>query len=220
MLPDETLLLENSTKRVADIRVKIIYQIFVSHAVGSMVAMLLAGIPYFYYIGKHESHLALVVCSSAMVFTYIALIFSTLKKYTTLMIACITMLWFCAAGVTGFLSATIYNVAPIQFLAVVWAQSIAVIVYCVHSPHHLELLVTGILLAGATVITLLLSVYSFTVEHDWLAVGVLVLTSGLLGAYNLLAIERTAVRYDASFEQGVRAVSDYFCWDAVEKLGS
>lgn len=219
-LPDDTLLIENSTKRMPDIRVRIIFYIFCCNAIFSMAAMLLGAIPYFYYLGLHYTHNGLLISLSVWAVCLLGLAFCTSRKYWIAAIVFGNVMWIAISGVVGFLSATIYNMSPLQFVGIFWAQSISMIMYTVQSPHNVEKHMCVILLVGATIVALALSIYTFTVEHDWISVAVLCVLSLALGAYNLLVIHRTENRYDASWEQAVCAMSHYYCFDLIELLGA
>lgn len=219
-LPDETLLTENASKRMPDLRVRIIFYIFCGNAIFSFGTLLLGAIPYFYYLGLYWTHNGLFISLAAWVILYLGLAFSTSRMYLRVVMGFGLLWWIATSAVVGFLSATIYNISPIQFMAISMSQSVAMIIYTVQSPHHVETMTCGVLLSLATVIALLFSIYTFTVENDWIASGCLVFLGIALGAYNLMAIQRTEDRYDASWEQSVRAIAEYFCFDLIEKLGT
>lgn len=70
----------------------------------------------------------------------------------------------------------------------------------------------------ATLVAWALSIYGFIVEADWIGGGVLLLLSAASITYNVRAIHATEDRYDASFDQGVYAILDFYCGWAVEGI--
>jgi len=216
-LPDETLLLET---KLPDIRVTIIFYIFCSNVVFCMGSIFLGAIPYFYYLGAQWTYNGLIISVCGWIVSYIAMAWCTSRMYVNAIIGANIVWWLFTSAVVGFVSATIYNIAPIQFILISWAQSMVMVMYTVQSPHNVEIRTCTLLMIGGMVIVWLASVYMFLIEHDWLGGSVILILGGMLVAYNTIVIQRTESRYDASWKEGVRAVSEYYCRDLVEFLGA
>lgn len=216
---DDTILLENATRKMPDIRVSIIFYIFCCNVVFATGTMFMGAIPYFYYVGLYWTHNGLFISLGGWVVSYMLMTFFTTRMHVHAIIGSGIAWWLCTSAVIGFLSATLYNIAPIQFMILSWAQSLVMVMYTTHSPHNIDLRVSSGLMALATLLAWLASVYMFLIEKDWIGSILLIIMGALLGAYNLMAIHRTESRYDASWEQGVRACAEYYCFDFVEKLG-
>lgn len=209
-LPDSTLLLESAVSILPDIRVQIIYQVYVCHAVFALMCMLLGALPYYHYFGLIQSKDAMIVFVIGLVVLHWAWGFALHKKAYKTCIALGIAWGFCFIGYIGFMSALLVHIALVQFMAISFAQAISIIAYTRISVRSISLRYCIVWMTVASLITWGLSVYGFIVEADWaggIVIGVLSIFS--IG-YNTWFIHSTQDKYDASFHQGLTAVCDYY----------
>jgi hypothetical protein len=210
MFPDSSILLQSATSIAPDVRVQIIFYIFSVNAILSLGCMLFAAIPYYHYFGHLQSQNGLIVAGLCFVLLYAAMIFSVSKRALRSAIFLGILWWGSCIAIVGFLSALLVNIAPLQFMAIAFAQSISIVIQTRISPRNISINYSMGIMSVATLIAWGLSVYGFIVEADWAGGIVVLLVGAALVGYNTQAIRNTEAKYDASWEQGVTAVFDYY----------
>jgi hypothetical protein len=211
-LPDDTLLLDAATApKRPDLRVTIIYNTFLVHLIVLSVCIFLGSIPYFNYLGRHVTHVVLLSFLAFLMLSFLVLCFVVSRQWTYYIIGTLGVFTVSLCGAVGFASATLYNLSPIQLLIIAWAQSLGIILYTQLSPHNLEMYKTMAFLFTASIVAWIVSIYTFIVEQEYWQSIVILICAIPLAFYNVYFIEKTNGRFDASFEQGVQAIGEYFC---------
>lgn len=220
---NENLLMEDATKPVTEIRVNIVFYIFTVHSFVSLFCVLIGAIPYYHYFGKTNTINGFIVCICISAFFYLLMatfvsMSDFLKNdfyfYGAFVVGAI---WIILVAFTfGYFSALIYNISPIQFMFIVWAQSCAVVIYTRSIRRDLSAFKSAGLMAVAGTLVWCISIYGFVVESDWVAAAVIFLGSVVSLMYNTKQIENTEEEnYDSSFEQGAQACFHFYCSDLV-----
>ena len=213
------MLSTNEGGLLPDLRIQIIFYMHAVNMLFTMVCMTFGAIPYYHYFGFTVTRNVFIVSVIIWTVLYVCLCIATHEEHVPTALT-LFILWTTAtASVTGFLSALSYNISPVQFMALSWAQSISLIIYTRLSPRNISLNVATGAMVVATLIVWCASIYGFIVEKDWLAACIILGLSLLLVAYNRWRLHKTEGRYDASFTQGVLASLHLYCGDVVELVG-
>lgn len=217
--PATTSLLHEAalTSQLPDVRVQIVFYMFAAHMLFCMTAMVLGGIPYYHYFGALDTHHGLWASVGAVFISHALMTAAITHRYVHVAIgagASFTLAW---AFFVGFFCATIYNIAPIQCMAMWWGQAMAMVIYTRLSPRLISVNKAGAVMTVATLLVWSASIYGFIVEVDWWGAAIILCLSLAMVGYNMTQIEDTENRYDASWEQGVTAVCNYYGCDAVAR---
>ncbi len=223
---NENLLEEDATKPLTEVRVNIIFYIFTVHSFVSLFCVLIGAIPYYHYFGKTNTTNGFIISVTISCFFYLLMaIFTSTKDflkndvyfYSAIVSGSIWVLLL--AFTFGYFSALIYNISPIQFMFILWAQSCAVVIYTRSIRKDISSYKCAGLMAFAGTLVWCVSIYGFVVESDWIAASVILIGSFISLIYNTKQIENTEDEcYDSSFEQGVLACLHFYCSDLVHLI--
>lgn len=205
------LIINSST---APVPLRVVLYIHTANVVWTLFVLFLGAIPYYHYWGAEMSLLGLVVSGPVWFFVYLLMALAHANSRATTTVICGGIWTACSAAVVGFGSAMLFNIAPLQLVAISFAQSIAIVIYAQAAAHHHDASWRWALpgVAMATLAAWLASIYGFMVEDDWLFALALLLLSVLLAAYNARAISR-ARDYSVSEADVERAIADYYVGD-------
>lgn len=210
---DESSLLHDSAlqSQLPDVRVQVIYYMFLVNAIFCVGCILVGAIPYYHYFGRRATEYAFIGVAIGWSLTYVLMSFAVFEQYLQVALW-IAGLWaILTAAFIGFASALSYNISPIQFMLVSFAQSITMVIYTRLSNRYVSVVLSGVYMLIASVLAWILCIYGFVVENDWISAGVIAVLAIALVFYNTMQIQNTASRYDASWEKGVTAVLQYYC---------
>lgn len=220
-LPSEKLLHTSATSLLPDISVQVLFHVFIANVVFTTGCMLVGAVPYYHYFGYLATRNSFIVFSILWMLSYIGMAVAVIKKHLRVAIGMLLIWWAATASLVGLLSALSYNISPIQFMMLSWGQSISMVCYTRVSPRYISTPISALFMIATSTSIWGVSIYGFVVEHDWpFAIAILV-ASVFLTIYNIRQIENANNRYDASWDQGVTAVCQYYCDDivyAIKKL--
>jgi len=227
VLLNENLLEKDALKPTNEIRVNIIFYIFTVHSFVCLICVLIGAIPYYHYFGKANTTTGFIICLSLSFFFYLLMAILVSSKnftkngwifYSAFLVGGIWLIL--SAFSFGYFSALIYNISPIQFMFILWAQSIAVVAYSRTIKKDISMYKCVGLMAFSGTLVWCFSIYGFVVESDWIAAGVIFCVSLFSLIYNGKQIENTEDKYDASFEQTSLACFHFYCSDLVYIIDS
>lgn len=206
-----------------DIRIKLIFHVFAVHAVFCMSVMMLSGAIVFFNV--YESHvtadnvLVLLILSITLIILYAGLALTRRMELEPRLVMATGGVFCLVLGIfAGVFSLVVNNSALIHFFVLCFGQAIAVVAYCWYSPRLLNLYVAVVLMCISTLMYWTFSIYGFIIESDWLGGLIILALATMSVTYNVLYIQRTKGQYDASWDQGLLAVLDYYCYDAVRLI--
>ena len=108
------------------------------------------------------------------------LILTWVRKSTK---ASIVFLVFLTSGmslIVGFTSILLGDIAPIQFMTIIYGQTVAISGYTFVSPHYIDLRMFAALSCFATVLVWCVGIFTFYNDHDWpTAIFILILGFGV-----------------------------------------
>lgn len=215
MVADETLLEDAMQARPLDVRVTIIYRIFMAHQVLLFVAMMFA-LPFYYWPVSHTFFIVAAVLGSvgwALSYTMLVAWAWAYWPYSTVYIPVgIIVVWMiCWSTVFGVAAGMSQESAPFVLLVMMWSQCITIIVYCKRSLSQPNGKFAALYMGTATVAVWLLSILSYESGGDWIT-GVIVLLIALAFIpYNVYQIRSTEGRFSVSMQDSVRAVVEFYC---------
>lgn len=223
---NENLLLDDATNPVTEIRVNIVFYMFCVHSFISLFCVLIGAIPYYHYFGKTNTINGFIIALSLSLFFYLCMsicvsmknfLTSDLYFYGAFFFGAIWVLL--AAFTFGYFSALIYNISPIQFMFILWAQAAAVVIYTRSIRRDISVYKCMGLMAFAGTAVWCVSIYGFVVESDWIAAAIILIGSIISLMYNTKQIENTEdMNYDSTFEQGAQACFHFYCSDLVNVM--
>lgn len=194
-----------------DLKITLLFYMHTTNLFYTMVAILMAAIPYYDYLGTEATRDGLIASGICAIFLYTGL-FTALSFAKKSLMILFGSLWGAAFAIfLGFLSASVYNIAPLQCLLVWWAQSLAMIVYTRLSPRNVDrgTAVSAMLFASAVVWSA--SIYAFLIEKDWIVSGVMIVWAALLACYNVWQIANVKDNFGMSWEDVVHVCAQYYC---------
>lgn len=195
--------------------VRIAMYVHLANVFWCVVVLLLGALPYYYYLGVAVTLSGAAV--SGLLFTAIYILWSMAlaNQRIDTAIMCAVPWTLSTAALVGFASATVYNISPLQFVAISLGQSIAMCIYLQSSENKTE---KGLnwqwsvaALLVATLLVWLASIYGFVVEGDWLYAIGLWGAALLLCAHNVWHLRFRAETYRME-EDGIKtAIMEYYC---------
>jgi hypothetical protein len=205
---------------VASVPVRVALYVHMANVVWCLFVLLLGAIPYYHYWGAEASLVGLLVTAPVWAFAYLltALAHANARQHTAM--ACGIIWTLASACFIGFISAMLFNIIALQFVAMSFGQSIALVIYLqlaaadatdvgAHGVNW-RWAVPGMVVATALV--WLASIYGFIVEDDWLFAVGLALLAMLLVAYNARGLSK-ARDYGISESDVTRAIMDHYVGD-------
>jgi hypothetical protein len=203
---------EEPTVIITNVKTTLVFNVFTCNMVFSLGLIFLAAIPYYDYFGLSITREGLLIFGVSAVLLYAALIVVLLQfnhLYASVVVC--GLWWLCLSFFVGFLSASFYNITPIQCFLISWVQSLCMVLYARLSPAKMEWYISASFMMAGSALVWAASVYSYIVENDWFySIGVLVFAV-LLVVYNTWQIEHIKERFDLSWEQSIRACLFYYC---------
>lgn len=201
--------------------IRIAMYIHMGNVIWCMAVLFLGSIPYYYYLGPEISKIGLVASSISFTIFYVLMSLAVAHKRILTGVFCGVIWTLSAAALAGFLSAMIFNVTPLQFVAIAFGQSISVVIYLQlaakteTSGIEWTRAIPGLLTASIAI--WLVSLYGFVIEGDWFyAVGLAVLVLILVG-YNAWQLSQVR-RYSMTESEIERAIMEYYCGVAVDVI--
>jgi hypothetical protein len=208
---EEVKMKEDPPVVTSSVKTTLVFNVFTFNMIITLGAILLASIPYYDYFGLSNTREGLLISGIFTLCSYI--VFILISEYLSsiaLNIFIFSVWWISFSLFIGFVSASFYNITPIQCLLVSWGQSVSVILYSRMSPQKMEWYLSGTLMLIATTLVWIMSIYSYVVENDWIySIGIFG-TGLVLTAYNVWQIEQIKNRFDLSWEQSIRACAFYY----------
>lgn len=201
-----------------DVSVQIMYFIFTANLLFCTFAITVGAIPYYHYFGYLSTRNIFVASLSLVGVSYVAMSVCIVLKHVDIALWCLFFFWTLCGVFVGFISAFTYNIAPIQFMTIWWAQSVTIVAYTRYSPQRININTATIWMGAVSAVVWCVSIYGFIVESDWIPGVIILFLSVLLVLYNRLHLQRVVGRYNMSWEDGVTAICSYYCFDMVRLL--
>jgi len=212
------LLKEEMQSPTTPVSIRVIRSIYIVNATYTLLFMIWGLMPYFlfrYDVSVLGIGIGLAIVGLATLASYVAMYTVKDQFFTVPLIGLWMFLFFMSVNM---FAALIRSLAPFQAVAIVFCQSLSILIYCffttrqsVASRHrHINVVwATGIML-GAGLVPWLCGIYAFVRDNDWITAFVLflfiVIGSSLYNANQLRLIDR----FDVSREDLVRAVVHYY----------
>ena len=209
------LIVNSST---APVPMRVALYVHTANVVWTLFVLLVGAIPYYHYWGAEVSLVGLMVVAPLWCFSYLIAALAHANSRIITVAVCGAFWTLCSAALVGFASAELFNIAPLQLVAISFAQSIANVIYvqlagaspASHEGVNWRWAVPG--MAAATVLVWAASIYGFVIEHDWLFAAALAALGALLAAYNARSLAQ-ARNYAMNNADVARAICDYYMGD-------
>ncbi len=207
---DEGLLESAAVAARPDIRIQSIYTMFVAHTIAIVTCLVLA-LPLYY---MHPPHLVagvlLSVCCALQAICFIAMLFAR-KRHVNVAFGFYIAWVIIGAPIVSCIAVLLGNAAPFQFLAIVFMQSLAVVIYTKMSPRMISTIHALIYMLVASVVVWGISIASFVIEHDWLAGTVVLILSVAAAAYHAFQIRVSEAHgYNMSWDDTVLSIIQFY----------
>jgi hypothetical protein len=191
-LLNPNLLHDESVAVPPSVHTRVVRHVFLTNLLLVGVAIVV-GLSVSYWINKWAVLLALLIISSTVfVAFYISLVLRrALVQYGWWEAGFLTLA--VAAGfMVGSTAGLAGNVAPFEWCAALWAQTMMVLMYAQWSPRNMSnWVVLGSLMACATMCVWALGIVAAFESHDWVSSGVVLLLSVCALFYQLAWIRRS-----------------------------
>jgi hypothetical protein len=201
-----------ATSPVPDMRVQSIYYMFLLHHL-VLLCVLVFALPI-YYIGLSRQATIIVLSTSLVLFSilYVNMIFWRKFYQARVSMACLAGWTLCFAASIGSIATMLNNTAPFQLVISVWAQTVAVIVYCRLSPRILVPFPTAMLFMMGTMLLVWASGLAlFVVEHDWRSAVVVLCISLACCVYHTFQLKRMEeYAYNSSWADVMLSIVQFY----------
>lgn len=195
---------------ITDVYVTLLFHMYITNIFFTLGAILLASIPYYDYFGLSVTREGLLISGSCAILFYVLFSLSVSNIYTKLIFVFGFLWWVSFSFFIGFVCATVYNMALIQWLLISWAQSVALIVYI--KTCKIDWYITAVILFFTTLVVWSISIYGFVVENDWVMSGIILGMSALMIGYNVWQMQYVKDNNAGiSWEQRVLVCAKYYC---------
>lgn len=210
-LPNENLLQDAADAPMIDVQVQLVYFVFVVAAGMALCIMLFGSLPYWLLLkdasaevvwGLFYGSLALVVM------IYGALVF--FRKKAQIAVGLLLGWMLALILFTGATAAILQDIAPFQFMTMMWAQTLVIVIYTRLSIQYISTLWALVYMSVASLVVWAISIYAFSIEHDWITAIVLLGCAICAVGYNGFEIHRVQTRFHLSTESKTEAVVCYY----------
>ncbi len=139
-----------------------------------------------------ERRLGLGITWAVTLLTLIFVALARKNKYVLVLLVCLSAE---LSLLTGFTSILLEDIAPIQFMAILFAQTGCIFGYTFASPRHIEIRTSAIVLIVATICVWCMGIFAFYEDHDW-PTAIFVLLGGLGVSIYYIAHIKQVSRYN------------------------
>lgn len=186
---DSNILESESSGPIADVGVKVTRFVF-GAAFGQSLIIIALSFLVFTLSAKipiHDKKVALIVM---WIITAVTLLLLTaLRKSNKVAVGFLVVLTFELSLLVGFISIILGNIAPIQFMAILFGQTTAIFGYTFISPRYIDLRKAMVATIVATIIVWCLGIFAFYQDKDWPTSIFILITSFVVSIYYALQIK-------------------------------
>ncbi len=208
-LDSSSMMEEAASAPRRDIRVQIIYNMFLANGLACMCVLLLS-MPFFFWPFVTRQVAITVMCISCVLFAIAYALSIFVRKRPSLALCCLSSMGIsltCIVGTAANLSA---NVAPIQLIVMLFVQSMSVVAYARLSPQFISTVTAMVYMTISSLVVWAISIAVFVVERDWLAGTVILIISTMCIAYHGLEIRLTEARYNLSWDDTILSMVQFY----------
>lgn len=193
-----------------DIRVQVIYNIFLTNGLYSIGVMILS-LPFFFwpFVTRQAASIVLTVSCILLTASYFGAMFA--RKAPRVAIGMLGVMFFASVGIIGPSSNLTGNVAPIQLMFMLFVECMAIVFYARFSPQSISTVYAMMYMAIGALIVWAISIAVFVVERDWVSGTIILIIAGLCTAYHGLQIRLTEARYNLSWEDTILSIVQFYC---------
>jgi hypothetical protein len=177
---NDNLLMDAATAPLADIRIQALYIVFLVHSIACLACLLFA-LPI-YYLATDRAVAIVFLCAGCVgqSVAYFVMIFLR-RRHVRIAISVYAVWVVCWVFIVGPIAVLTGNVAPFQLVAMIWAESMVVIVYTKVSPRMISARFAFVYMLIAAVVIWGIFIWAFVIDHDWDA-GLIILSFGMVCA--------------------------------------
>ncbi len=192
-----------------DIRIQVICTTFIAHNIASL-ACLAIGLPFFFWPMTRSAVVGLIVSCILQLVFYLTMIFSRKRNPNVSLGAFVG--WVLTCGViVGCASSLLGNIAPIQLMAMIWIESLIIIIYAKRSPQDISTGWALLYMCIGAVAVWGIFIAEFVIERDWIS-GTIILLLGLgCAVYHAFQLRMSEVHlFNASWEDMILSIAHFY----------
>jgi hypothetical protein len=209
--PKVSMMEESALAVMVDMRVLSIYYMFLMHHFVVLMILMLSFPLYYFTITQTTVIVSLLVVSCVLFCVLYCLMIFFRRRYMQLAIACLVCWALCGTVIVGMTSNLLQNTAPIQFVAMLWAETIAVMVYCKLSPRMVLFKTAAFYMTLAALCVWAIGIPSFIVQGDWPS-AIVILVLGMActahGVHQIYIIDQHA--YNSSWQDVLLSIVQFY----------
>lgn len=207
---DEGLLEAAAVATRPDIRIQTIYNMFVAHSIATLTCLVLALPLYYFQPAKMPTIILLSTCCGLQTVFYFAMIYAS-KRHTNAAFGFYVAWTLASTIVVSAVAILLANVAPFQLLAMIWAQTVVIVVYTKLSPRMIKTEYALIFMVAITFVVWAISIAAFVIEHDWLSGSVILILGLATSVYHAFQIRISEAHgYNVSWEDTVLSIVQFY----------
>lgn len=216
-LTDDFLLEDAATAPRPDVRIQLVCNIFIVNSVVTLVWIAIT-LPFFSW-GGFARIVLIAACVLQLAF-YLAFVFMREFKQPPVAICIVWLCWVVTMGIAfGAVTSLLGNVAPLQLEAMLWVQSLVVIVYTKRSPREISAPTAFLCMCIGTMVVWAVCVAEFVVEHDWTSGTVILVVAIFCALYSAHGIRESEVhQYNASWDDLLAAIVQFYGEPVIQLL--
>ena len=211
-LPGPSMMEQAATSPIPDMRIQSIFYMFLLHHL-ILLCVFVFALPI-YYVGLSRQATIIVLSASLVLFAilYVNMILWRTYHQARISIGCLAGWTLCFAASMGSIATMLNNTAPFELVIIVWAQTVAVIVYCRLSPRILVPFPTAFLfMIGTTLLVWSASLALFVVEHDWSSAIVVLVIALACCAYHTFQLRKMEeYAYNSSWADVMLSIVQFY----------
>lgn len=212
--PPPTLMEQAAGEQMVDVRVRVVRVMFLVNSL-FLLACLLFGLPLYMWhtTTLHTAIIVILAVAAGGVFPLaysLSIWFVSNKQYHHYALAALATWWIASIFIIGTSANLAGDAAPFQFVLMLWAQCVALLVYTRLAPRTLSTTHAMLFMALATMCIWGVSIVVFFYDHDWISAAIVLVLALACIPYHGYQIRAAESRYSMRQEDLVCAVVQFY----------
>lgn len=211
--PPPTLMEMAAGEPTVDVRVRVVRVMFLVNSL-FLLACLLFGLPlYMWHTTLRTAIIIILAVSAGGVFPLaysLSIWFVSNKQHHQYALIALATWWIAGIFIIGTSANLAGDAAPFQFVLMLWAQCVSMLIYTRVSPRFLSTTHAMLFMALATMCIWGVSIVVFFYDHDWISAAIVLVLALACIPYHGYQIRAAESRYSMRQEDLVCAVVQFY----------
>ncbi len=211
--PPPTLMELSAGEPTVDVRVRVVRVMFLVNSL-FLLSCLLFGLPlYMWHTTLRTAIIVILAVAAGGVFPLaysLSIWFISNKQQHPYALAALGTWWIASIFIIGTSANLAGDAAPFQFVLMLWAQCVVMLVYTRVSPRFLSTMHAMLFMALATMCIWGVSIVVFFYDHDWISAAIVLVLALACIPYHGHQIRAAESRYSMRQEDLISAVVQFY----------